>query len=69
MAGTIRFHLDEHVSSAVATGLHMRGVDVTMTAEVDLWGASDRNTACGDLLFSPTQSLGSPDGRDALSSP
>jgi predicted nuclease of predicted toxin-antitoxin system len=41
MARTIRFHLDEHVASAVADGLRRRGIDVTTTADAGLLGAAD----------------------------
>ncbi len=41
MARTIRFHLDEHVSNAVAEGLRRRGIDVTTTADAGLLGADD----------------------------
>ena len=41
MAKTIRFHLDEHVDSAVAEGLRRRGIDVSTTAERNLIGADD----------------------------
>lgn len=41
MARTIRFHLDEHVSTAVAMGLRRRGVDVTTTHDAGLGGATD----------------------------
>lgn len=37
----LRFHLDEHVSSAIAHGLRRREIDVTTTADADLLGASD----------------------------
>jgi predicted nuclease of predicted toxin-antitoxin system len=37
----IRFHLDQHVSNAIARGLRARGIDVTTTAEVALQNASD----------------------------
>ena len=37
----IRFHLDQHVSSAVARGLRLRGVDVTTTHEAGLQDAMD----------------------------
>ncbi len=33
MAQTIRFHLDENCSKAIARGLRLRGVDVTTTPE------------------------------------
>lgn len=37
----IRFHLDENVAFAVATGLRRRGLDVTTHDEAGLSGASD----------------------------
>jgi len=37
----IRFHLDEHVSPAVAAGLRQRGIDATTTADAGLLGADD----------------------------
>ena len=36
MSDRIKFHLDESVSNAVADGLRRRGIDVTITAEVNL---------------------------------
>jgi predicted nuclease of predicted toxin-antitoxin system len=41
MADRIRFHLDENVDPAIADGLRRRGVDVTVTNDVGLTGASD----------------------------
>ncbi|HMB08404.1 MAG TPA: DUF5615 family PIN-like protein [Isosphaeraceae bacterium] len=41
MPRTIRFHLDENSSQAIADGLRRRGVDVTTTPEVGLLGSSD----------------------------
>ena len=41
MQAVIRFHLDQHVSSAVARGLRLRGIDVTTTADAGLQDASD----------------------------
>lgn len=41
MPARVKFHLDEHVASAVASGLQRRGFEVTTTAQVDLMGASD----------------------------
>ena len=38
----IRFHLDEHVPSAVAIGLRRRGIDVTTTIDAGLAGAGDQ---------------------------
>lgn len=37
----LRFHLDQHVSSAVARGLRLRGIEVTTTADAGLQNASD----------------------------
>lgn len=37
----MRFHLDEHVAKAIATGLRERGVDVTTPPDVGLRGADD----------------------------
>jgi predicted nuclease of predicted toxin-antitoxin system len=37
----IRFHLDQHVSRAIARGLRRRGIDVTTTAEAGLHDAGD----------------------------
>lgn len=41
MSGTIRFHLDENVSNAVALALRSRGIDVTTTPEQGLISVSD----------------------------
>jgi len=41
MAKTIRYHLDEHIATAVAVGLRSRGIDVTTTAEARLATATD----------------------------
>ncbi len=41
MGRTIRFHLDEHIDSAVADGLRRRGADVSTTAERGLIGQAD----------------------------
>lgn len=38
---SIRFHLDEHISDAVAGGLRQRNIDVTTTVEAGLLGARD----------------------------
>jgi predicted nuclease of predicted toxin-antitoxin system len=37
----IRFHLDEHISAAVAAGLRRRNIDVTTCADAGLVGATD----------------------------
>lgn len=37
----LRFHLDESFPGAVADGLLRRGIDVTITSEAGLLGASD----------------------------
>lgn len=41
MQADLRFHLDEHVATAIAMGLRRRGIDVTTTIEAGLAGASD----------------------------
>src|SRR5438876_559794 len=41
MAATIRFHLDESVSGALATALRQRHIDVTTPADAGLLGAAD----------------------------
>lgn len=37
----IRFHLDEHISLAVAAGLRRRNIDVTCAVEIGLTALSD----------------------------
>lgn len=37
----LRFHLDEHIPSAVARGLREHGVDVATTGDARLLGAAD----------------------------
>ena len=41
MPKTIRFHLDENSSKAIAVGLRHHGIEVTTTPEVGLIGATD----------------------------
>lgn len=41
MPRTIRFHLDEHIPSAVADGLRRRGIEVITTLDAGLLGAED----------------------------
>jgi hypothetical protein len=41
MAEAIRYHLDEHIATAVAVGLRSRGIDVTTTLDAQLTAASD----------------------------
>jgi predicted nuclease of predicted toxin-antitoxin system len=41
MPQTIRFHLDEHCSHAIAAGLRRRGVDVTTATDAGLLRAPD----------------------------
>ena len=41
MPRTIRFHLDENCTGAIASGLRRRGIDVTTSAEAGLLGAAD----------------------------
>ena len=47
----IRFHLDEHMDTAVAVDLRRRGVDVTTTAETGLMRTSDQE----QLAFANSQ--------------
>ena len=39
--GEIRYHLDEHMDAAIATGLRQRGIDVTTTSEAGLLNVRD----------------------------
>lgn len=39
----VRFHLDEHISLALAEGLRRRGVDVTCAVEVGLTSVRDED--------------------------
>ena len=41
MPKTIRVHLDENVSNAIAEGLRRRGIDVRTTPEAGIMGVSD----------------------------
>jgi hypothetical protein len=41
MAMTIRFHLDESVTVAVAAGLRLRELDVTTSSEASLLSTAD----------------------------
>src|SRR5262249_47706045 len=43
MPRTIRFHLDENTTGAVADGLRRLGIDVTTTSEAALLGAADED--------------------------
>jgi predicted nuclease of predicted toxin-antitoxin system len=56
MAKAIRFHLDEHCSTALAAGLRHHGIDVTTSPEAGLLSGSDEQqlafaTANGRVLF------------------
>src|SRR5262249_34823151 len=62
MPRTIRFHLDENCSRAIAEGLRREGIDVTMTPEVGLLGASDEDQLAyglseGRILFTHDRDL------------
>ena len=39
----LRFHIDENMHGGIAEGLRRRGIDVTMTADARLLGASDED--------------------------
>ncbi len=41
MTTEIRFHLDEHIATAVAVGLRAQGVSVTTTVDAGLAGVDD----------------------------
>jgi predicted nuclease of predicted toxin-antitoxin system len=41
MPQSLKFHLDEHIAPAIASGLRRRGIDVTTTIDVGLQGADD----------------------------
>lgn len=41
MPRTIRFHLDENCSQAIAAGLRRRGIDVSTSPEAGLLGSTD----------------------------
>ena len=45
MPRTIRFHLDENSTKAVAVGLRQKGIEVTTTQEAGLLGAIDEEQA------------------------
>jgi hypothetical protein len=52
----VPFHLDEHISTALADALRHRGIDVTTTADAGLVGAADLDhlvfaTARGRVLI------------------
>ncbi|KKO21133.1 MAG: hypothetical protein BROFUL_00134 [Candidatus Brocadia fulgida] len=56
MSEKIKFYMDEHVPSAVGTGLQLRGVDVLKTHEAHMLSASDVEhltfaTNCGRVIF------------------
>jgi Domain of unknown function (DUF5615) len=62
MPRTIRFHLDENCSQAIAEGLRRRGVDVTTTPEVGLLGALDEEQLAycfveGRVIFSSDEDM------------
>lgn len=56
MSEKIKFYMDEHVPSAIVTGLRLRGVDVLKTQEAHMRSASDEEhlafaTNCGRVIF------------------
>lgn len=42
MPKPIKFHLDENANNAIADGLRRRGIDVTISVQVNLISASDK---------------------------
>jgi hypothetical protein len=62
MPRTIRFHLDENCSHAIASGRRRRGIDVTTTPGAGLLGASDEDQLAyclteGRVIFSDDDDL------------
>jgi predicted nuclease of predicted toxin-antitoxin system len=60
MSRTLRFHLDEHVPTAIADGLKRRGIDVTTTLGIGLVGVTDEEQAAyalaeGRVIFTQDQ--------------
>ncbi len=58
MPRTIRFHLDENCTKAIAVGLRRHGIEVTTTPEAGLLGAIDVAHAAyslsrGRIVFTP----------------
>jgi hypothetical protein len=56
MPRTIRFHLDENCTKAIAQGLRRQSIDVTTSPEAGLLGATDEEQAAyalplGRLIF------------------
>jgi hypothetical protein len=49
----VPFHLDEHISGALAIALRHRGIDVTTTAEAGLVGAADQLPDSAPLALRP----------------
>ena len=49
MPRTIRFHLDENCTKAIAVGLRRHGIEVTTTPEAGLLGAIDEEHAAYSL--------------------
>src|SRR5947209_1349967 len=52
----MRYHLDEHVDPAIATGLRRRGIEVVTTVELSLLSATDEihlasARAAGRVIF------------------
>lgn len=59
MVKTIKFHLDESISNAIALGLRRRGINVTTTSEVGLMGASDQEQIAFAVSENRNSNLGS----------
>ena len=65
----IRYHLDEHVESAVAEGLRRRGIDVTTTVKAGLQGAEDPAHLAFALTAKPGDRSRSADNEFACAPP
>jgi hypothetical protein len=50
MPRTIRFHLDENCTKAIAAGLRRHGIDLTTTPEAGLLGVTDEEEAAYALV-------------------
>lgn len=56
MSEKVKFYMDEHVPTAVVSGLQRRGIDVLTTREAGMFGASDEehlalSTSHGRIIF------------------
>lgn len=65
----LKYHLDENMPHAVASGLKQRGVDVTTSTDASLIGATDEEQLVYALSQNRVLAQGGPNnGRKALRS-